>query len=204
IDWPDDEEPMVARPGFTDAADVRAFHLPDPPDHPVARCHLARARAFYELTGQQSSIGWDGAISSATLAMGSEMFYHLAADEPETCDRFLAAATEGITARRRWHDAETGVAPPATLGGQDDMSSFLSPGLWRRFALPNLLRRYEAFPSTRERQLHICGDTTHVLGQIKLLGPALVDLGELVDLAKAKRVLEGAVISRLWDFRVVR
>src|SRR5262249_9139408 len=75
---------------------------------------------------------------------------------------------------------------------------------WRRFALPNLLRRYEAFPSTRERQLHICGDTTHVLGQIKLLGPALVDLGELVDLAKAKRVLEGAVISRLWDFRVVR
>ena len=52
--------------------------------------------------------------------------------------------------------------------------------------------------------MHICGDTTHVLDQIRLLGLAAFDLGEMVDLAKAKRVLEGTVISRIWDFRLVR
>lgn len=204
IHWPDDDEPMVAEPALAGVEEIRAFRLPDPPDHPVARDYLAQARRFYELTGRKSGINWEGAVSAASLALGAEQFYYLAVDEPELCERLLTTVTDGIIAWRRWHDAELGIDPPQGIGAADDMSAFLSPAMWRRFALPNLLRWYGAYPSARARSLHICGDTGHVLDQIAELGLTSFELGEMIDLLQAKRALPGVKIQRLLDFRVIR
>lgn len=56
-----------------------------------------------------------------------------------------------------------------------------------------------------KRHFHCCGNIDNFLESFRKLELASYDfMGEMVDLERAKRVLEGTYISRLLDFRLVR
>jgi uroporphyrinogen-III decarboxylase len=202
--WPEDEEPMVAAPALSAPAEISNFRPVDPPDNPVARRELSRAKAFFELTGQKTSIGFNGPVTVASLCLGQGEFYALSALDTGLAEELARRVTAAVIAWKRYHDTEMDTRPEDGLGLADDSASFLSPPLFARLSLPYLKEWYEAFPGYDSRSLHICGDSTHFLGQLHALGLTSFDLGEMVDLAKAKMLLPRTYIWRIADFRVIR
>lgn len=202
--WPEDEEPMVAAPAIATVEDIRRFRPPDPPDNAVVLRELQRSRVFYELTGQKATVGFNGPVTVAALCLGLDRFYTLAAMDTGLAEELVRRATDGVIAWKRYHDAEMGISAQGELGAADDSASFLSPRLAGILSLPYLAQWYGAFPGYSGRDLHICGDSTHFLDRLGALHLSSFDLGEMVDLRRARALLPGTFLWRIADFRLIR
>ncbi len=70
----------------------------------------------------------------------------------------------------------------------------ISPDTFRRFAAPFLKELVERLGSRgKYSMIHICGDTTRILGDIADMGPNCFSLEAKVDLRQAKEILGGKV-----------
>ena len=138
--WPEDDEPMVARPALKNPQEIEGWQPPDPPDNRVAQCELRRAKEFYELTGQKTSVSFEGPVSVAAFCLGMESFYLLSATDPGLCELLVHKVTEACIDWKRYHDTEMGIGHYDEAGAADDSASFLSPPLFARLSLPYLQR----------------------------------------------------------------
>lgn len=201
----DDDEPFVKSPVLADISEVRTFTMPDPPDNPVARDALDKARQFYELTGSKSSIGiFEGPFTTAAFMRGQMEFMTDWIENPSLCEELLALVTDAIVAWKRYHDAEMGIGQEEAVVLVDDSITLISPGDFERGVLPCLIRWFEAFPSN-QRTFHCCGDITHHMTALAKLDLAhYAAMGEMVDAMAAKEAFTDCYISQLFDFRVLR
>jgi hypothetical protein len=120
------------------------------------------------------------------------------------CEKLVGLVTDAIIAWKKYHDAEMGLPPEPSTSLVDDSICLISPGDLEQMVLPHLLRWFQAFPAS-ERHFHCCGDITEHMSALSKLGLTHYDaMGEMVDVSKAKQALEGAYISQLFDFRVLR
>jgi uroporphyrinogen-III decarboxylase len=97
-----------------------------------------------------------------------------------------------------------GIREDGVLGLADDSASFLSPRLFGRLSLPYLQAYCAAFPGCSGRGLHICGNSTHFLGQLAALRLSSFDMGEMVNLRRARAMLPETYLWHIADFRLIR
>jgi len=62
----------------------------------------------------------------------------------------------------------------------------ISPDMFRRFAMPALIKIAKSIPSDKLKVLHICGNATSIVGDMAKCGYHGISIEESVDVAKAK------------------
>lgn len=81
------------------------------------------------------------------------------------------------------------------VGLGDAVASQISPAMYRQFALPYERRIFDAVKAKGGlARLHICGNTTHLLGDMAQSGADIVDVDWMVDLGRAVSVMDGVVV----------
>lgn len=200
--YPENSEPW-AIPLLHRIEDVDELEVPEPQDNPVVQQILRKAKTFERLTGVKSNVGFDGPVTTAALCRGVREFFVDVFKAPKLCRRLVEKVTEVAIKWIKYHEEEMGIEPSGWIGLADDHASFLSPKHYEMLGFPYELKFYEAFPERKYRALHICGPTDHLLYKIKDLKLASFELGEMVDLRRARRILVNTHIARLFDFRLL-
>jgi MtaA/CmuA family methyltransferase len=86
------------------------------------------------------------------------------------------------------------------IGLGDAVASQVSPAMYREFALPYERRIFDAVRARGAlARLHICGNTTHLLGDMAASGADIVDVDWMVDLGAAARSVGKAAICGNMD-----
>jgi MtaA/CmuA family methyltransferase len=90
------------------------------------------------------------------------------------------------------------------IGLGDAVASQISARMYREFAWPYEQR---IFAAVRAKggipRLHICGNTTHLLGDMALSGALIIDLDWMVDMHQAVETLNSALLSPAHDPLIV-
>jgi uroporphyrinogen decarboxylase len=132
-------------------------------------------------------------FSFAARVLGLEPLMHATLEDPERLLELVRFSTELIWALVEpilEHDDIMG----ANLGDPVASGDLISPNTFRTFAKPflkDLVDRIQA--KNKYVLIHICGDTTRILGEIAEIGPDGFSLESKVDLKEAKEVLGGKV-----------
>jgi uroporphyrinogen decarboxylase len=134
-----------------------------------------------------------GPFTSAARILGTEALMLASIEDPERLTQLIRFSTELI-----WATAERLLDHQDILGVNfsDPVASgdLISPDTFQTFVVPflkNLVTRTKA--KGRYASIHICGDTTHLLGDILDIRPDCFSLESKVDLKTAKAVLGGKV-----------
>lgn len=70
-------------------------------------------------------------------------------------------------------------------------------------AFPPLLKIIDAHPKAKNRYMHNCGQTDHLLGKISELRLSSFELGEMVDMARVRQLMPLTHIGRLLDYKIL-
>ena len=166
------------------------------PDVYAAKRTLDRiegARLTREQIGEEVPvIGWiEGPLAEACDLVGvSDMLIKLAL-EPDFCRMLLekVAITAKDFARAQ---IENGCD---IIGMGDAICSQISPGMYREFVLDLHKEIIEYIHNQGALvKVHICGDISHILVDLKTTDPDIVDLDFMVDMEKAYEVLGPEII----------
>jgi len=202
IIYPEDAEPW-AMPFLRGIEDVEDLEVPEPDRNPAVKYYLDRAREFERLTGIKSGVGFEGPISVSALCRGTAEFYADTLRAPDLCRKLANLVTNTYLEWERYHDGEMGIAPGETVGLGDDCASWLTPKAYEEIAFPPLLKIIEAHPKAKYRTMHNCGQTNHLIEKISELNLSSFELGEMVDIAKVRRLMPDTKICRLLDFKIL-
>jgi MtaA/CmuA family methyltransferase len=148
---------------------------------------LAGVRLLRERVGDDVPVmGWvEGAFALAAVLRGDTNLLLDIHDRPEWLKELLDRLLEVGVAFAR---AQV-VAGAHVIGLGDSMGSLVSPKQYREFVLPYEQKLFAAVTEAGAiPRLHICGDTTHLLGDMARSGAAIVDLDWMVDLEQAALV----------------
>ena len=202
--YPENGEPSVSKGVLNSIDQVTSFDVPPPEDNPVVQRLLQKAARFFELTGIKDTVTFEGPFTTAGFLRGQTQFLLDTVDSPALCDELISRVTDAAIEWKEYHDSEMGISNPETIALIDDSIANVNPDTFDRIVVPHLVRWYETFPAPK-RHFHCCGNIDNFLEAFRKLDLASYDfMGEMVDLARAKEVLEGTYISRLLDFRLVR
>lgn len=140
------------------------------------------------------TLGFDGMVTVASVLMGSDFFYLLAA-EPEKAVALLRKISDAVLVRNqalvnlsgRWKKEDWGAA-------SDDSIQLLSAAMYENLIMP----LHEAWmratstttPTVGQRGMHLCGDVSHLLPLIhERLGVSSFDTGFPIDHGALRRAL---------------
>jgi uroporphyrinogen decarboxylase len=173
--------------------DVMHLANPDVYASKRTRDRIEGARAFREKLGNEVPvIGWiEGPLAEACDLVGvSDMLIKLAT-EPDFCRRLLDKVTRTAKDFAR-AQIENGCD---FIGMGDAICSQISPAMYREFVRD----LHEEIIATIHDQgalvkVHICGDITHILPDIKTTDPDIVDIDCLVDMDTAFDILGPEII----------
>jgi len=192
-----------AEPCLQNIEEIEGLQVPEPKHNPLVREILDKAKRFEKLTGVKPNVGFEGPVTTAALCRGIQNFLLDVYRDPELCKKLVEKVTDAIIEWKKYHESEMGIWGERSIGLADDDSSHLSPRHYREIALPYQLRWYEAFHERKMRDLHNCGNTTHLLEMIKELKLTSFEMGEKTDLAEAKRILKKTKLNKLFDLRIL-
>lgn len=188
VEFPEDDLPRPVRPLFADRQDFEGYRLPDPligvrMGDAVEGCRLFREK----VGGEIPVMGWvEGALAQANILVGDQTLLYGLYDRPDWICDLLEVCTEVEIAF-----AEAQVRAGADIIGLGDaIASLVSPAMYRQFALPYEQRIFRAVHDLGAiGRLHICGNTTRILGDMVESGADIIDLDWMVDLRQAVRIV---------------
>ncbi len=184
VEFPEDDLPISWTPLLAEPSDLDRLRPPDPASGPRMSDRLEAIRLLREQVGGQVPImGWvEGALAEATDLRGvMNMMIDLSV-RPEWVEALLEVCVEVEIAFARAQVA----AGADLIGLGDAIASQISPAMYRRFALPYEQRIFQAVHEMGAlARLHICGNTTPIVGAMAESGADLIDLDWMVDLEAA-------------------
>jgi len=193
VEFPDDGLPVNTRPLIAERADLDRVVFPVPRFGPRMTDRLEAIRAMREAVGDDVPVmGWvEGALAEAADLRGMANVMMDLVTSPGWLRELLEKCVEvEIAFATVQLDAGAHI-----IGLGDAVASQISPNMYREFALPYERRIFDA---VRARggipRLHICGNTTHLLGDMRDSGAQIVDLDWMVDLRRAAEVLGGVAV----------
>lgn len=159
------------------------------PEESVRMLDRIRAVEYYRINmGEQYPVlGWvEGALAEfADLAHLQEMMIYLV-EEPEFAHEVLERLTEQQIACAKAQIR----AGADVIGIGDACASLINSAMYREFALPYERRMVEAIQGEGALvKLHICGNISHLLGDVRQTGADIIDIDSLVNLETAADVL---------------
>ncbi len=202
IVYPEDTEPW-AIPFLKSIEDVENLEVPEPSRNPAVKYYLERAREFERLTGIKSGVGFEGPISVSALCRGTTQYYADVVRAPDLCKKLADLVTDTYLEWERYHNEQMDIEPGMSVGLGDDCASWLSPRAYEHIAFPPLLKIIEAHPEAKHRSMHNCGQTNHLLEKISELRLSSFELGEMVDIAKVRKLMPDTHIGRLLDYKIL-
>jgi MtaA/CmuA family methyltransferase len=180
-----DTTPKVERPAIETPEDLKGKSVPDPETTGRMKDRLDSVRIFREKVGGEVLIlGWvEGPFASAAAMCGLEpLLVNMAIDEAFVRDVLEFTLAVGISF------AEAQVRAGAEMIGVGDAAaSLISPRHYETLALPYETRLIQAIQKAGAKaKLHICGNTSHLLGLMPRTGADVINVDWMVDL-KASR-----------------
>ncbi len=173
IEMADDEPPILARPAGKAAqvanaeSDCRMKVILDATGELIKMA----GKEVYVLTSVK------GPFSLASFLAGPEEFLESLISAPERAEWFLQRATENQKNFVRAIVPRGGVP---FIGDPMASGSIISPGLFKRFALPYLKELVaEIHRLGSWTGLHICGDTTGILRMMRATGAEILSVDEM-------------------------
>ena len=167
IQFPKDDGEPNARPAGFASIDEAIERVEQPIDY--TECEWVKNRQKFaeqmgKILGQSitPSLGLEGPITTAALLYGSNIYAELIA-QPNKSLRFLKAITDSIIDFTRFVRGSSTIG--SSHGTCDDLSSLVSPKMWKNFVLPFWNMIYESFTNDK-RHLH-CENLTQ--GHLPLL-----------------------------------
>jgi MtaA/CmuA family methyltransferase len=182
VEFPDDSLPVSTQPLLTTPEDLRKLtHIP-PENGRRMSDRIAAVELFQtEVGGVIPIMGWvEGALAEAADLRGMMNLMIDLHDRPEWVKQLLEFLVE-IEVEFARAQVQAGAD---IIGLGDAVASQISAAMYREFALPYEQRIFESVKQLGAvARLHICGDTTHLVENMKRSGADIVDLDWMVDLA---------------------
>ena len=193
VEFPDDNLPLNKIPLIVEPRDLDGLHFPVRDFGPRMTDRLEAVRTMREQAGDQVPVmGWvEGALAEASDLRGITNVMKDLLKRPDWLKELLEKCAQvEIAFACAQVDAGAHI-----IGLGDAVASLISPRMYREFALPYEQRIFEA---VRARgaipRLHICGNTTHLLGDMAKSGAQIVDLDSMVDMRQAAAALGGLTV----------
>ncbi len=189
VEFPEDGLPLRRGLLFENPSDLARFKPPAPDQGRRMSDRLEAVRLLKEQVGGSVPVlGWvEGALAEANDLRGDSALLTDLYDRPEWVRELLEICT-GLEIAFARAQIEAGAD---IIGLGDAIASQVSPRMYRQFALPYEQR---IFTAVRELgaipRLHICGDTTKILGDMAASGARIIDVDWMVDYANARAVFD--------------
>ena len=184
VTFPEDGLPLRQTPLLKEPTDLLKLKSPDPGSGARMSDRLEGIRALRERVGGEVAImGWvEGALAEANVLRGDISLMTDLYDRPEWVEELLEKCVEvEIEFARKQVDAGADI-----IGLGDAIASQISASMYETHALPYEQRIFAAVHEMGAlARLHICGDTTHILGLMAQSGADIIDLDWMVDMHKA-------------------
>lgn len=184
VEFPPDAIPLCEAPLLADPDTLASLRAPDPATGRRMSDRLEAVRRFREQVGGQVPImGWvEGAFAEAADLRGVSNLLTDVYDRPEWVNELLERCTEVEIAFARAQIA----AGADIIGLGDAIASQVSPRMYEKYALPYEQRIFAAVHEAGGlARLHICGNTTKLLGMMARSGADIIDVDWMVDMRAA-------------------
>ena len=196
VEFQPDDLPLNKKPLLENPEDVKKLKFPAPAEGRRMSDRLEAIRCFRERVGGEVPImGWvEGALAEAADLRGITTMMMDLVDRPDWVIELLEQCVETEIAF-----ASAQIAAGADIIGLGDaIASQISPGMYRKYALPYEKRIFNA---VREMgaisRLHICGNTSRLLVDMAQSGADIFDIDWMVDMQRAGEILPGVVCGNL-------
>jgi len=190
--YPEEKPPYLAEPIVRTESDLASLRRPDPLRASGRMADRVRATAaMCRTVGDRCLVlGWvDMPFAEACSLCGVEAFMVMIMLEPALAHRVLSFLTDIVI---DFAVAQAAAGAPM-VGAGDAAASLVSPAHYREFALPYEQRVCEAVHAADGLvKLHICGDTSSLLGDMISSGADLFNVDHLVDFETACRTYGAA------------
>uniref|UniRef100_A0A7C4GFC5 Uroporphyrinogen decarboxylase (URO-D) domain-containing protein n=1 Tax=candidate division WOR-3 bacterium TaxID=2052148 RepID=A0A7C4GFC5_UNCW3 len=183
VQIPADDDPYLV-----ESPTARRLEPVDPEEVGRMPVVLAAIRRLVELTGGLVPVlgSLKGPFSLASFLAGPDRFFADLLERPDRARETLLVATDN----QRWYQSaiiRAGGLP--FIGDPVASGSMISPEMFREFAWPYIARLVEdAHALGVPVGLHVCGDTTSMLGHMRDTGSDFVSIDD-IDIARARRDL---------------
>ncbi len=184
VRFPEDSLPVCTVPLLASPSDL--VHLSPPNPHTGKRMSdriAAVSRMHDRYRNDVPVMGWvEGALAEAADLRGVSATLMDLYDYPEFLSDLLEMCVEVEIAFAR-AQIEAGAD---IIGLGDAIASQISPRMYRRWALPYEQRIFAAVHNMGAlARLHICGDTSHILGDMAGSGADIIDVDWMVPMENA-------------------
>jgi MtaA/CmuA family methyltransferase len=193
VEFPDDGLPCNRTPLIADPGDLGRVRFPATEFGPRMTDRLEAIRGLHAAVGGEVPVmGWvEGALAEAADLRGAGNLMMDLLMNPGWVKELLERCAEVEVAFAR-AQVEAGAH---IIGLGDAIASQISPAMYREFALPYERRIFDAVRQLGGvSRLHICGNTTHLLGDMARSGAEIIDIDWMVDMRRAVGHLDGAVV----------
>jgi len=190
IDWPPDDEPMLKKPVLTEISDWHTLDVPQPETAAGMQTVLQAARLASQNAGDEFYVMANidcGPFTTAANLLGVQRFLgELAGENRQAVHGLLEFCTELVIAYGKAMQ-RTGVRG-IQMG--EASASLINPDHFAAFALPYIRRAAEALADNRgDLWLHICGNSEHLLHQLRDLPIQVLEIDAQVPLRRAGQSL---------------
>jgi MtaA/CmuA family methyltransferase len=186
--FPEDKPPYLRKPLIASSSDLGKLGRPDPtqPGSRMGDRVLGVSELVKAVGGDVAVLGWiDMPFAEACSVCGVSEFMLLLMDDPALAARILAQLTEMVV-DFALAQLEAGAD---MIGAGDAATSLISAAMYSDFALPYEQQVCRAIHDAGGLvKLHVCGNTTHLLGQMVTCGADLFNVDHLVPLSLAREV----------------
>lgn len=193
--WFDDEAPTNEEQHalLADKKALASLKQPDPLGGGRMHDRVKAVAKLRDEVGQSMSVqGWvEGPMAMAADLRGIQRVFMDTLDDPEFVTEMFAFAVEMEIAFAR-AQVEAGAD---TIGIGDAAASLVSRACYHELVLPFEQQLVDAIHQLGAIvRLHICGNTTHLVGELETLGVEMFDVDYPCDLATARRELPSTAL----------
>jgi uroporphyrinogen decarboxylase len=187
VEFPEDGLPKRIRPLLAPGEDLKKVPLIEPGSGWRMSDRIEAVRMLHEQANKVVPVmGWvEGAMAEANDLLSDSIMMTTFYDAPEWLTALLERITEVEIAFARIQ-IEAGAD---IIGLGDAIASIVSPGMYRKFALPYEKRIFAAVHQKGAlARLHICGNTAKILPDMLASGADFIDVDWMVDYARAAEI----------------
>jgi MtaA/CmuA family methyltransferase len=192
VHFPIDDLPISIKPLLIEPGDLNSLKSPNPANGRRMNDRLEAIRYLRERMGGEVPImGWvEGALAEAADLRG---MFNLMKDLRLRPDWVEALLKQVVEVEVNFSQAQI-KAGANIIGLGDAVASQISIEMYRKFALPYEQQIFEAIHKLGGvTRLHICGDTSHILGAMTESGADIIDIDWMVDIGRAAEIFDDKV-----------
>ncbi len=188
IEFVEDGVPRLVAPPLQDSRDLSVLQRPNPYESERMLDRVKAVEAMADaVKGEYSILGWvEGPAAEAADLRGVTNFLIDLMEDPDFCHALMALCSE-VGAEFALAQLKAGAD---TIGIGDAIASQVSPQTYADMIFPYEKQLVDSIHAAGGLvRLHICGNITHLLPQIKYLGVDILDLDWMVDIRHAREIV---------------